>query len=326
MSNMNQHIRRLLKVIVLFSALHCVFVQESFAQSATASTMKVYVQRPFRIWYQDSSMLMQNFQDLNKNGIPDQVEDIAMQLQAARYFFHVVYDFADPLKSERHALRPPTYIDVRIRPYAYFKNGKSVVFSSSTQAINAPKGVWSLKIHLSDLLYPSKNTSPAREYFRLVQYGSTYFRNNWFFDGVSRWSEDIITDSKKHYVRTALRNALIETDDGSFDRLMSYNARDYIWAPFVERCGKKSRLSDKLATRFKYVNGKSVLKDNYIYGADLMSDFMKCLKDKEEAASKHFESREEWLEEGLRAVSNTQYIKSCIIEKLENCESTGVTR
>ena len=74
----------------------------TFAVMSTASA-EIYRQGVFYVIYDAEGSAAVNKTDVNLNGVPDVVEDIATQLNAAREVFNGVFNFPDPLTSERFA-------------------------------------------------------------------------------------------------------------------------------------------------------------------------------------------------------------------------------
>jgi len=69
-----------------------------------AAELKIHREGRIRVVYQTEGLDAVRLDDRNKNGIPDQVEDVLTQTVAARLLFVELLGFPDPLKTERFGL------------------------------------------------------------------------------------------------------------------------------------------------------------------------------------------------------------------------------
>jgi len=145
---------------------------------------------PIRVFYTVEGASAVPLTDVDANSVPDHVEDVAKQVWAAHQLFCGVLDFPDPFKSERDPNL--TCVEVRIWDRNEIGGGNGVAFESAQRAREIPEGtredraiVMSIGKHVD----ARKNVTPAHEFFHMIQYGTTYFKNSWYLEGMARWSE-----------------------------------------------------------------------------------------------------------------------------------------
>ena len=288
-----------------------------FSQSqANELTRYFYKQSPFVIVYHKEGDEAVPLDDNNHNDIPDRVENIAIQLTAARELYHTLYNFPDPLLSQRHAKKQPQTIEVVIRNREKMKSN-GLAFSESTKSkLNSKK--FSLKIHIANTVDPVRNLTPTHEYFHLIQYGSTYFRNAWFLEGMARWSEDGI--GKKTNINSDLNQLMQDTTQIEQLFKEKYRAQQIIWTPLSVACEDKNYIPQNIQQKYRYLDGTAVFKDDLFYGANVMQKILHCLHKQENRAVNNFESRKDWIEKGQRSSSNNPFILQCVQTVLTQCK------
>ncbi len=288
-----------------------------FSQSqATELSQYFYKQSEFVIVYYKEGDDAPPLDDNNHNDIPDRVENIAIQLKAIRELYHQLYNFPDPLTSVRYTKKQPETIEVVIRNREKMKSN-GLAFSESTKSIFNPQN-FSLKIHIANTIEPKKNLTPAHEYFHLIQYGSTYFRNAWFLEGMARWSEDSMG------TRTNAKNNLhqLMQDSMQIEQLFkeSYRAEQIIWTPLSVACGDKNHIPQDIQQKYHYLDASPVFKDDVFYGVNVMQKVLHCLHKQESRAVNNFENRKDWIKNGQRSSSNNPFILQCVQTILTQCK------
>ena len=249
--------------------------------------------------------------DINSNGVPDIVEDIATQVNAARELFKDVFKFPDPLNSER--FKNVAAIEIRIKAKDVMKtNGSAFSIPLKKSAKDPTKGA--LNIHVANTVNPRKNSTPAHEYFHMIQYGTTYFRNGWFLEGMAHWSEDSVVAIKKYPSSGNFSWKL--KNKGAEKRIFEakYGAAEYLWYPLAFNMNDKATIPDKLIKKYKYVDGSPVFEDNIIYGANVMRNVLTVMKSKEGTAAEQFGGREKWIKDGQGDKQNNEIILNCVRE------------
>ena len=99
-----------------------------------------------------------------------------------------------------------------------------------------PEGVEVVTIDLAAKL-PTRNLSPAHELFHVFQNGYSQFKNAWYYEGMARWSEDLLRAG-------AGRVGTLPVDAGALDGLFkqSYEASRF-WQALVMRPIQQARFA-----------------------------------------------------------------------------------
>lgn len=164
-------------------------LSQAFGQEKSALP-EHYVLDRIRVFYTTDGISAVQPGDTDSNGVPDHVEDVAKQVWAARRLFCEVLGFPDPLTSARYA--GVTCIEICIRDRAELGGRNGAAYDESQRARRIPEGKpddRAIVMALGRHVVAAKNLSPAHELFHLIQYGATYFKNGWFLEGQTRWSE-----------------------------------------------------------------------------------------------------------------------------------------
>gem|GEM_PF-4451880 len=156
--------------------------------AAAEPAAEVHQRGRIRVFYHTDGRHAVDPADANRNGLPDQVEDAMTQIEAAQALFIEVLGFPDPFQSER--FREARFLDVHFLERDRVR-GNGVAFDELQRFRRPqdPPDTPSLCFNLATSVQASKNLSPAHEYFHLIQYGATHFKNRWYLEGLARWSE-----------------------------------------------------------------------------------------------------------------------------------------
>jgi hypothetical protein len=165
-----------------------------------------------------------------------------------------------------------------------------------------------------------KNITPSHEFFHLIQYGATYFKNPWYLEGLARWSEhglapDGVGESKYSargpFPQRAEHRALL------FD--MSYDAEFVLWNPIASRADRKGEIPrDRMPVELRllrYSDGKAVLGDHVLNAAPLMREILVELGRCDDTVFKE-QGYKEWSEESQLSPKNDPYIYQAIMDVL----------
>ena len=282
----------------------------STADAAVYQQGVVYV-----IYETEGDTAVKNTADINKNGVPDVVEDMATQINATRELFHDVFKYPDPLGSARY--KNVHTIEVDIGAKSEMKVNGLAYSGVRKKSKHDPKAA-ALHVKIANTVDPKKNATPEHEYFHLIQYCSTYFSNKWYLEGMARWSQDAVSKQKKYPdgrdVSWKLKNKLSEAQifEGK------YNVAGILWYPLAVSLKDKAKVPKNLMKKYKYVDGSDVFHDNIIYGPNVMLEVMKLMKSKEAAAAEAFGGAKQWHKSGRRAAQNNKIILDCVREVYEN--------
>lgn len=293
---------------ILFMAMAFVLAMMPSVNAAVYQQGIVYV-----IYDEEEADFVKDRTDINANGVPDMVEDIATQLNASRELFNDFFDFPDPLKSERFGNVTAIEVDIRAAEFLGEYNGKSSRKVREQAKHDPSKRV--IYFSVANNVKPHNQQTATHEYFHLLQYGATYFRNNWFKEGMARWAQDAIRQ-KKEYPDGA--NVPFMLEDESANEVVfkgSYDMAEQFWYPLAVNMDDKVTIPDRLINKYRYVDGSPVFKDNIIYGPNVMRAVLIKMKSKEEvAAAEEFGSLTEWRRRGQRDKRNNKFIMECVRE------------
>ncbi len=292
-----KRVGHVLTAILLLNVCHTV--------PSAAAPLLAYDRDVFRIVYTLEGEDAVPDLDMNKNGLPDLVEDIATQLLAAREAF-MFLNFPDPLQSTRYTGTTGIMVIVRARAAMHGLHGRA--FSRASGSRQFP-GKW-LKLHISADTKPSRNPTPAHEYFHLIQYGQSRFMNGWYLEGMARWAEDVISTV---FVDPAIG---MDTETAVHE---TYNAAKKLWHPLGKICSGAVRIPQSLTDKYHYVDGTAVFKDTAINGPRAMVHILACLNGKEAEAAEAWGGVATWRKNGQRSPLNTPFILECVGECYRQC-------
>ena len=290
---------------ILIMALALVFALIQPASAAVYQQGVVYV-----IYEESGDSAPKNNADINSNGVPDVIEDIATQVNAAREVFNNVFNFPDPLKAER--FQNVTSIEVDIEAKETMKvNG--IAYGDVRKNSKHNPNERAIRIKVANTVNPHKNATPAHEYFHLIQYGMTYFRNAWYLEGMARWAQDCV--SKKSYPN-GLDVPITLNSKAAENKIYQekYKAADLLWYPLAVNMKDKQTIPSNIVNKYKYVDGSEVFHDDIIYGPNVMRNVLETMKTKEEAAAAQFGGIKQWRSKGKRDEQNNSYIMDSVRE------------
>ena len=277
----------------------CLLLSVFSVPGAWAREAAVYERDVFRLVYEVEGADAVPGTDINANGIPDIVEDMATQLAAAREAFEHL-GFPDPLRSPRYAGTNGIVVTVRARSGMRGLHGRA--FSLANGARRFP-GKW-LKLQISTDTDPRRNPTPAHEYFHLVQYGQSHFMNGWYLEGMARWAEDVVRHVPVPRGETKMS-----------DRPGGYRAANLLWHPLAADCGGPVALPPDMTEKYAYVDGTPVFVDASINGPGVMRRVLSCLHERD--------SRDDVLAlllgNGSRSVAASELAQECVREARRQC-------
>lgn len=268
--------------------------------------------------------------DLNNNGCPDFVEDVAVQLLAAHYIFCEVGGFSSPLESPRY--KDVRYIYVVIRGDEALNRANGLAFDepdTQIDTLNAPRSVADnklpkvpvLTIGLNRKIDPQKNFTPAHEYFHQIQNGMTYFKNPWFYEGMAVWAETALSGKLHSPIPTTAtsRKALTKfvSDTVQQEKVLatSYRAYRMIWQHVASFCpnGDVTFSREQLlqSKTFAYTDGSPVIKAERLQAGLIMRQILERLDAEDNAAFARFDYKS-WTETNQRRKENNSYIVNAV--------------
>ena len=291
---------------ILFMALTLIFLTANSASAAVYQQGIVYV-----IYDEEGAAAPADKSDVNSNGVPDMVEDIATQLNAARELFKDVFKFPDPLESARY--KNVTSIEVDIGDKVVMKHNGFAYVGVRKKSKHDPNER-AIHIKVANTVNPHKNSTPAHEYFHLIQSGTTYFGNKWYIEGMARWSQDSVSKIKKYPDGKNISSTLDNPASKAQIFKEKYKVAKLLWYPLAVAANDKQKIPDSLIKKYKYTDGSAVFHDNIIYGPNVMREVMLLMKSKENLAAEKFGDKKIWRRKGRRADSNNEIILDCVRE------------
>jgi hypothetical protein len=225
---------------------------------------EVYQSGDFRFFYTDNSKskhLIPDQTDRNKNGIPDYIENMAIQANAtAAALKHL--GFKAPLTSERYKDVANT-IDFVVHAAKY--NGLAFESPVSIQNGTKQQQQCGLKINIRYNLenFPGTWSIVTHELFHLYQYGYTQFKNPWYLEGMTNWLERLIRKERGNKHLSRLPKTAAELEKNVFS--VPYNNLWHRLGFLAPQNNGQLKLPNEILER-RYINGEKVFKDDLFYG------------------------------------------------------------
>ena len=287
-------------------------------QRRRAALDRVHHADEFRIFYSfDGPDALPDRADINSNGVPDRIENIALQLVAARTIYTDAMKLRHPLQSPRYAGRAK-FIDVNVGALPFEAGGKKQNGSAGDAVVNYRRsadpegGVPVLTIDIARGL-PPENLTPAHELFHSFQYGYTLFKNAWFLEGLARWSE--------HALRAGSGSpGSLPRSPKDLEALFaaSYDASGF-WNAVASALDPEGRLDVPAGLReARYVDRPApVVADDVLCGVEAMRRVLEALDRADDAVSRR-EGLDplDWKESRQKAPENNPCIWSAVTEAL----------
>jgi len=283
--------------------------------AALASAQQVHRVDDIRIFYDTSGQHAVDLNDVNSNNIPDQVEDVMTQVRAARMMFVEVLGFPEPLKTER--FRKAAFIDIHFRHKDVLKmNGVAYDELQHFKKAGDPADTLSICFNVATSVKAPANLTPEHEFFHLIQYSATYFKNRWFLEGTARWSERALGAGHLGIVRLHSSWPLpAEKTNAVFG--MAYEASEHFWNPLAAKLDSKGVIPDspalQLVQGMAYTDGTPVLKDLRLTGWELIRDVLLELGKTDDIAFRE-QGYDRWSEENQRSPKNDAYLLRTVAE------------
>ena len=277
-------------------------------QSVSAA---VYQQGEVYVIYDETEVdAVKDRTDLNANGVPDVIEDIATQVNAARELFKDVFDFPDPLESERFKEATTIEVDILARENMGNKNGQAI--SGVRKESKHDPNESAIRIRVANTVNPRKSSTPEHEYFHLIQYGATYFRNGWYLEGMANWSQDSVSAIKEYPDGKNLSSTL--KNEATLEDIYQskYSVSKSLWYPLAVSKKDKAKIPADMIRKYKYVDGSPVFHDDIFYGPNVMRKVLRKMKAREEVAAANFGGVEKWRKRGQRNEQNNGFIMECV--------------
>jgi len=271
-----------------------------------------FVREEFRIYYTlkgDQALPALDRQDRDRDGVPDKIQSLALQLVTARRCYVEILGLRHPFASRRYQGRVK-FIDVNVCDLGGTKNGMAGdAIVNYHRPSDPPEGIAVLTIDLSMKLLP-RNLSPAHELFHVFQNGYTLFKTPWYYEGTARWSEDLLRAGAGEAGPLPATKAELED---LFKR--SYEASRF-WqalARATDPPGGVQVPEELRGTRYPG-SPKPIIEDAVFHGAPLLKALLEELDRSDDVASKGGSLNPlDWSEARQRSSENDRYIWAAVI-------------
>jgi hypothetical protein len=266
------YLNDMLKIIFLFliSSLSLACLAADKENMAIKEEKKYYKSGKIRVVYSLNEIEQT---DINKNNIPDYIENIAIQANATIDALDYL-GFINPLNSPRYKSEV-RYIDIHIVGLSYNGIAYDKPYLSSFEGTKKEKA---LLIKLNSRLknFPGNYwTVVAHEIFHLYQYGYSPLKPSWYLEGMANWSERLL---RKDDIDIKGR-VLLPTSSSSLQNniyQVPYNKLWYRLAFLSKMNDNQLNLPDSIIKR-TYVDGSLVFKDKSFSGYIFMRNFLSNL-------------------------------------------------
>jgi len=214
---------------------------------------------------------IRNLSDADKNGIPDVVDDIALQLKTADQLYSGVLRLVHPLRQPRYA--HAKHVNVFVLAMAK-GNGLAFdeVINDQTQNRKSDTGC-AIRMYINRDLRPSQNATPAHELFHLYQYGYAMFKRSGYLEGLARLAESPFIGKQRAQSATNWNPADTCTEILS----QSYSASGYWRQRSQELHLKPIQIPVALLSR-RYSDGRPVLKEQSLNGGKFIQSVLDSLQ------------------------------------------------
>ncbi|MCW5201434.1 MAG: hypothetical protein QTN59_05930 [Candidatus Electrothrix communis] len=275
----------------------------------------------FRVIYYVEGKHAISLEDKNKNSVPDRAEDVLTQTVAAYYLFVETLGFPDPFQST--FFHRAKFLDVVMcsQEAAITEGGlggKQGLAFDQPQFFHVPgdpEDTLSIGFRVATSVDAASSQIPAREFFHLIQYSVTSFKNLWFTEGTARWAEYGL---KK------------EDPDGSVPRLVAWplsneqaatlfttgaKAAEVFWTPLAAKMNNKGVIPFTPALYkimpLAYAGDKPVFGSMRFPGWMFIRDVLVELGRVDDTALQKL-GYQEWTEENQLSPKNNSYIMQAI--------------
>lgn len=267
----------------------------------------------FRFFYTlNGKNAVENQTDINKNDIPDMVENVALQFEVSHALFNHILGFKAPLEQDRYKHQKVKYIDIHFLSIKGNGNSGDAVILYDYKLIQKEK---SLSIAISNKI-KFENLTPAHELFHTYQNGYSMFKNRWLTEGTARWSEFTLKN------RTGQQHNLPSKSQDVENLLhKTYDAK-YFWNRLLFLCSKEDK-GFKLPKDLKYIvyigTNQKIIQDNTLFGYKFLIAFFENLDNIDDIVTKKRGFKVfKWKEKEQKSFKNNKYIlealKKTIIE------------
>ncbi|MBI5394877.1 MAG: hypothetical protein HZA91_06215 [Verrucomicrobia bacterium] len=253
--------------------------------------------------------------DVNRNGVPDQVEDVATQTRAACLLFVETLGFPDPFKTERY--RSAAFLDIHLMHKSVLRsNGVTYDELQHFRRPSDPPNTPTLCFNVATSVKADSNLTPAHEFFHVIQNSITYFKNRWFTEGMARWSERALGLGGLGKVRYQGPWPPPEEKWAALFK-MAYESSEHFWNGLAAMDDSEGTIPEASVSvelkQLTYANGAKVLHDFRLNGWRLMREVLLELDKVDDVAFREL-GYARWSEENQKSEKNNPFILKAVME------------
>lgn len=238
----------------------------------------VYKSGKFRIYYSTNPNnvdYIPDQTDVNANGIPDYVENLAIQANATTDALTYL-GFTHPLESDRYK-NVAHYIDIHLLAI----DGNGIAYEIPGNWVNKPskEGKCALLLVVRNNLesFPGNYwTTGTHEIFHLYQYGYNQFKGGWYLEGMTNLMERVLKlGTQGGSGLTPLPSTQIALDSDVYN--VPYNQLWHRLAVLSDSTSGQLNLPSSLLNR-TYLDGTKVFKDEKLKGHAFVKQVLDNMK------------------------------------------------
>ena len=283
--------------------------------------LQVHQSGQFRALYSTEGEHAISLEDKNKNSIPDQAEDVLTQTVAAYYLFVETLGFPDPFQSKY--FHRAKFLDIVIcsQETAVAEGGLDGMMGlafdqpQSLHVPGDPDDTVSISFRVASSINAAADQTPAREFFHLIQYGVTFFRNKWFTEGTARWAEYGLRKEDPDGSILHLTAWPLSNEQATILFTKDEQAADFFWTPLAAKMNNKGVIPFTPALYkimpLVYADDKPVFKSMRFPGWMFIRDVLIELGRMDDIAFQEL-GYQEWTEENQLSPKNNKYIMEAV--------------
>jgi hypothetical protein len=280
-------------------------------QQSRVALNRRFVLEEFRIHYTltgADALPAADQSDTDHDGVPDKIQNIARQLVTARRCYVELLGLRHPFDSPRYHERVKA-IDVNVMSLGNKNGSAGDAIVNYHRSSDPPEGVEVVTIDLSAKL-PPRNLSPAHELFHVFQNGYSQFKNAWYYEGMARWSEDLLREGEGAAGSLpASRTELEALFQLSYDASRFWQAL----ACAIDTTGRV-RVPPELREVLYVGSPKPIIEDDVFHGAKLLKALLEELDRADDVVSKESGlNPSDWSEARQRSPENHRHIWNAVI-------------
>ena len=230
----------------------------------------------FRVHYAvRGSHALDSLEDADHNGRPDRIDDLALQLLAARTLYSQFIGLRHPLEQARYAKAG------RINVYVLaLKRGNGQAFDEVvSEQVRGQRMPCGLRLFIDHRLRPSRNLTPAHELFHLYQYGYSMFKSSWYLEGMARWVESFFRAAPP---AAMLKEAAMTCEAAYAKRY----AASTFWRQRAAASGEAARALPSSLRAARFTDGRAVIEVDRLQGGGFLLDALQALERTSAAVAK----------------------------------------